>query len=266
MRLLTNLKAMERKTAKYWMMLSVILFVLLLLTWRARICSAGGLVTWLTEEGLLISFLWTFLCIVCLLLVFCFWSRCRLRPESKGRAEKGTNVWTIFCIAVSLCLLISAYHHSAQENRMPFGGDAYISHGVLPVLEQLREESPVFLAQKPVEDGFVNIDGNFFAPVRLILRQDGAGGEWYHILYAELRWDDLAEIYAREMTKAAEKEGWILQPVDGGLSWIADYPREGEEVVLLFHRGSVVVKVTYHGPEDLVSRAAQWKTAFFPEA
>lgn len=257
---------MERKPAKLLIMLSMILFVLSLLVWGLRICSAGGLATYLVEEGLVASLLCGLQCIVCLFLVFWIWFyyRPKLRREENAKGRKGVGV--ALCAVIGLCLLLLAYHHSPQGNRMVSGEVPYISQGVLPLMEQLEEETPDFSVQQPVKNGFVDIDSNFFAPTYLILRQDGGGGEWYHILYTELRRENLAEVYAGELAKGAEKEGWTLQPVDGGLSWIAEYPQEGKEAVLLFHQGNVVVKVTYHGSKDLVSRAAAWEAALFSEA
>lgn len=148
---------------------------------------------------------------------------------------------------------------------MVSGEVPYISQGVLPLMGQMEEENPDFSVQQPVKNGFVNISRNFFAPTYLILRQDGRGGEWYHILYTELCGENLAKTYAEEISQKAEQEGWDLQAVDGGVYWIAEYPQEGNEEVLLFCRGNVVVKVTYHGSKELFSCATAWEMALFPE-
>ncbi len=204
---------MEKKPAKLLRPLSMILFVLSLLVWGSRLYSAGGLATYLVEEGLLASLLCGLQCIVCLLLVFWSWFYHwpKLRREENAKGRKGVGI--AFCAVVGLCLLFSVYHHSPLGNRMVSGEVPYISQGVLPLMEQLEEETPDFSVQQPVKNGFVDIGSNFFVPTYLILRQDGGGGEWYHILYTELRREDLAEVYAGELAKGAEKEGWTLQPV-----------------------------------------------------
>lgn len=253
---------MEKKSGKLLITLSMLLFVLSLLAWGLRIHSMGGLAIYLVEGGDT-SFLYGIQCVVCLFLVFWirFYCRSELRREEN---TKGKSVGFILCAVIGLCLLLLAYHQSPRENRMVSGEVPYISQGVLPLMEQIEDEPPDFSVQQPVTNGFVNLDSNFFAPTYLILRQDGGGGEWYHILYIEFCREGLAKAYVRELAQGAEKEGWTLQQIDGGLSWVAEYPQEGMEEVLLFWQEKIVVKVTYHGPKNLLSCAPEWEEALFP--
>lgn len=183
--------------------------------------------------------------------------------DLRNKKERRTVLIVTVCFTV--CWIWFTDHEENWLNRSEKGTAPYISQGVLPVMEQLEEDTPDFSVQQPVTNGFVNIGSSFLAPTRLILRQDGPEGEWYHILYQAARWEALAENYARRTVRAAEREGWTPQPVEGGYSWTATYEVEGREEILLLRQGAVVVQVTYHGPKNLIAKAPVWRTAFFPE-
>lgn len=236
-------------------LIAVVLLVICCVTNWAVCQAEGGPVSFGVRNGLPACLFAGFSFLVCLGFLVLLALRGTARHQARGFSRL---LWGALIVSL---LPVLVYHPSMREVE---DVEALPIQGVLPLLGQLSEETPDFSTQQPLTDGFVSDASNFFAPLLLILRQDGPAGEWYHIHYCDLRKESWANRYAAEQTQLIKDQGGTAQETAAGQGWVMASDSGGTEQKLLFSSGTTVVQVTYYGNEDLLSHAAPWETALFP--
>lgn len=238
-------------------LIAVVLLVICCVTNWALCQAEGGPVSFGVKNGLPACLFAGFSLLVCL----GFLVLLALQRTAWHQARWFSRVQKLLWAALIVSLLpVLVYHPQMKEVE---DVEALPIPGVLPLLGQLSEEAPDFSTQQPLTDGFVFDASNFFAPLLLILRQDGPAGEWYHIHYCDLRKESWANRYTAEQTRLIQAQGGTAQETAAGQGWVMASDSGGTEQKWLVSSGTTVVQVTYYGSQDLLSHAAAWETALF---
>lgn len=263
------MKTMRWTTSRLFRLVSFLSLPFILLILGSSICVHGGLLPFYAETYAPVLILGPLSLISSVLLVlFQLVALIRMEGDSVPR-------WREWCCTIFLCVFfISSFaccralfcSHSTDD----YPPTPYISQGVLPLLEQMEEESPDLSVQKPIPEApdlmmgdFVYIEKSPLRPRFLILRQDGNNGEWYHIMYWEFYSETLAAEYAQFRLQTGQQEGGTLEAVQGLEDTFYGHTVDGWETMLA-HQGKRVTQVTYDGEKALRPCVERWRAAILP--
>lgn len=251
----------------YYVMTGLVCAFLFALEFGLSLREYGGALGYVVETGVLRA--GANALVFCVALLFSLYHlvmyvRCYRPTQGNPPEKKGRAVNFVFLAVALLGLVVSLTQNGSMVDRME---PPYLSGRVLPLMEQLEEETPDLSTQQAVSSGFVCTNRYLAAPSLLILRQDDPeSGGWYHILYRKLYFPKLAQAYVQTLLQEAAEQGCTPQPLGEGVYWDNDPIGAGKPAeVLLLCQGDEVVRVTSAGPWDLRAHGEAWSQALFPQ-